>query len=71
MEGHLPRPGQQTRQSADELQALEARLRERDESLAALLADKAALDEELKRLRAEVAKARQAAATQPDTLPEG
>ena len=42
-------------------------MRERDESLAALLADKTALDEELKRLRAEVAAAKQAAAAQPDT----
>ncbi len=40
---------------------------ERDEKLATLLADKGALDEELKRLRAEVAKAKQAAAAQPDT----
>ena len=43
------------------------RLRERDEKLAALLADKTALDEELKRLRAEVAAAKKAAAAQPDT----
>ena len=42
-------------------------LRERDEKLAALLADKTALDEELKRLRAEVAEAKKAAAAQPDT----
>ena len=47
--------------------ALEAQLRERDEKLAALLADKTALDEELKRLRAEVAAAKKAAAAQPDT----
>src|SRR5205807_1927477 len=38
-----------------------------DESLAALLADKTTLDEELKRLRAEIAKAKQVAAAQPDT----
>src|SRR5262249_23600624 len=63
----LPRPAQTTKQTAEQLQALEARLRERDESLAALLADKSALDEELKRLRAEIAKAKQAAAAQPDT----
>jgi len=63
----LPRPAQAAAQSAEQLQALEARLREKDESLAALLADKSALDEELKRLRAEVAKAKQAAAAQPDT----
>jgi type I restriction enzyme R subunit len=63
----LPRPAQAAKQTAEQLQGLEARLRERDESLATLLADKAALDEELKRLRAEVAKARQAAAAQPDS----
>jgi type I restriction enzyme R subunit len=63
----LPRAARAAKQTAEQLQALEARLRERDESLATLLADKAALDEELKRLRAEVAKARQAAAAQPDT----
>ena len=42
-------------------------LRERDEKLAVVLADRAALDEELKRLRAEVAEAKKAAAAQPDT----
>jgi type I restriction enzyme R subunit len=62
----LPRPAQAAKQTAEQLQALEARLRERDESLTALLADKTALDEELKRLRAEIAKAKQAAAAQPD-----
>ncbi|EQD66966.1 hypothetical protein B1A_07893, partial [mine drainage metagenome] len=35
--------------------------------LTTLLADKATLDEELNRLRAEVAAAKQAAAAQPDT----
>jgi type I restriction enzyme, R subunit len=54
-------------QTAEQLQKLEASLRERDEKLAALLADKTTLDEELKRLRAEVAKAKQEAAAQPDT----
>ncbi len=63
----LPRPAHAAVQTAEQLQALEARLREKDENLAALLADKTALDEELKRLRAEVAKAKQAAAAQPDT----
>src|SRR5262245_47069510 len=63
----LPRPAQAAKQTAEQLQALEARLRERDENLAALLADKTALDQELKRLRAEIAKAKQAAAAQPDT----
>ena len=54
-------------QSADQLRALEANLRERDEKLAALLADRSALDDELQRLRAEVAAVRQAATAQPDT----
>jgi type I restriction enzyme R subunit len=52
-----PAPGQ----SAEQLQQLEAGLRERDGKLTALLADKTALNEELKRLRAEVAAAKQAA----------
>ncbi len=63
----LPRPARAAAQTAEQLQALEARLREKDESLASLLADKTALDEELTRLRAEVAKAKQAAAAQLDT----
>jgi type I restriction enzyme R subunit len=62
----LPRPPLAA-QTAEQLRALEARLREKDESLAALLADKNALDEELKRLRAEVAAAKKAAVAQPDT----
>jgi len=63
----LPRPARAAAQTAEQLQALEARLREQDENLAALLADKSALDEELKGLRAEVAAAKKAAAAQPDT----
>ena len=63
----LPRPAATGQQTAEQLRTLEERLRERDENLATLLADKGALDEELKRLRAEVAKAKQAAAAQPDT----
>ncbi|MCS6328300.1 MAG: DUF4145 domain-containing protein, partial [Nitrospira sp.] len=62
----LPRPERATAQSAEQLQALEARLREQDENLSALLADKTALNEELTRLRAEVAEAKKAAAAQPD-----
>lgn len=60
------RPVQAAQQSSEQLQAMEARLREQDESLAALLANKTALDDELKRLRAEIAKAKQSAAAQPD-----
>lgn len=55
------------KQTVEQLQKLEAGLRERDEKLSVLLADKSALDEELKRLRAEVADAKKAAAAQPDT----
>jgi type I restriction enzyme R subunit len=63
----LPKPGAAAQQSAEQLQRLEATLREQDEKLAALLSDKNALDEELKRLRAEVAAAKKTAAAQPDT----
>jgi type I restriction enzyme R subunit len=63
----LPRLAEAPKQTAEQLKALEERLRERDENLAALLADKTALDEELKRLRAEIVKAKQAAEAQPDT----
>ena len=63
----LPRPAATEQQTAEQLRTLAEDLRERDEKLATLLADKGALDEELKRLRAEVAKAKQAAAAQPDT----
>lgn len=63
----LPKPSPLTQQSAEQLRALEASLRERDEKLAALLSDRSALDEELKRLRTEVAEAKKAAAAQPDT----
>jgi type I restriction enzyme R subunit len=63
----LPEAPPLPRQTAEQLQQLEAQLHERDEKLAVLLADKASLDEELKRLRTEVAAARKAAAAQPDT----
>ena len=63
----LPKATSVSNQTAEQLQRLEAALRERDEKLAALLADKSTLDEELKRLRAEVAAAKQAATAQPDT----
>jgi type I restriction enzyme, R subunit len=63
----LPTARPSRQQTAEQLQALEVALRERDEKLAALLSDKTALDEELKRLRVEVAAAKQAAAATPDT----
>ena len=55
------------KQTIEQLQKLETSLREKDEKLSLLLADKSAMDEELKRLRAEVAKAKEASALQPDT----
>lgn len=55
------------KQTVEQLQKLEESLREKDEKLSELLADKSALDEELKRLRAEVARAKEAAFSQPDT----
>ncbi|MCM8614132.1 DEAD/DEAH box helicase family protein [Accumulibacter sp.] len=63
----LPKATPVRGQTAEQLQQLEAGLRERDEKLAALLADKSTLDEELQRLRAEVAAAKLAAAAEPDT----
>ena len=63
----LPRPAATGQQTTEQLRTLEEGLRERDEKLATLFTDKGALDEELKRLRAEVAKAKKAAAAQPDT----
>ena len=62
-----PGPTATGQQTAEQLRTLEERLRERDEKLATLLSDKDALDEELKRLRAEVAEAKKAASEQPDT----
>lgn len=63
----LPKTAPVPAQTAEQLRLLESALRERDEKLVALLADRTALDEELKILRAEVAKAKKAAAAQPDT----
>lgn len=62
----LPKSTPIPKQTIDQLRQLVAGLRERDEKLTALLADKDALDEELKRLRAEVAEAKKASAAQPD-----
>ena len=63
----LPRPATTGQQTAEQLRRLEEDLRDRDEKLTLLLKDKDALDEDLKRLRAEVAEAKKAAAAQPDT----
>ncbi|MGH8728695.1 MAG: DEAD/DEAH box helicase family protein [Burkholderiales bacterium] len=63
----LPKIAPVPKQTLEQLQKLEDTLRERDEKLSVLLAGKAALDDELKRLRAEVAEAKRASAAQPDT----
>jgi type I restriction enzyme, R subunit len=63
----LPKTTPVPKQTIEQLQKLETQLRERDEKLSILLADKNALDEELKRLRAEIAAVKQASTSQPDT----
>lgn len=63
----LPKTAPLPAQTATQLQALEAQLRERDEKLSTLLADHSALSEALQHARAEVAEARKIASAQPDT----
>jgi len=63
----IPQGAPSKKQNADQLQKLEASLRERDENLAVLLKDKSALDDELKRLRAEGAAAKKASSARTDT----
>lgn len=62
----LPKTAAVPQQTLDQLKRLEEQLHERDEKLSAVLADKTALDEELKRLRGEVAAAKAANAAKPD-----
>ncbi len=63
----LPKASATPGQTVEQLQKLEIDLRAKDERLSALLADKAALDEELRKLRDEVAAAKLANSSQPDT----
>ena len=63
----LPKTTPVPKQTIDQLQRLESELGARDEKLSALLADKTALDDELKRLRAEIAAAKKANTAQADT----
>ena len=63
----LPKTAPIPKQTAEQLQKLEAELHAKDEKLSALLSDKDALDAELTRLRAEIAEAKKANAEQPDT----
>jgi type I restriction enzyme, R subunit len=62
----LPATTAVPKQTVDQLQQLETRLREKDEKLSAVLADKDALDAELTRLRTEIAEAKKANAAKPD-----
>lgn len=63
----LPKTEPDPKQTIEQLQKLETELHERDEKLSTLLADKNALDEELKQLRAEIAAVKKASTSQPDT----
>lgn len=62
----LPKTSSQSPQTLEQLQSLESQLRERDEKLAGLLSGRKALDEELERLRIEVAEAKKQNAARPD-----
>ncbi len=63
----LPKTSPIPPQTLAQLQTLAAQLAEKDIRLSELLLDKAALDEELQRLREEVARIKAANAAQPDT----
>ena len=63
----LPKETSLPKQSQEQLQKMEGQLRDRDEKLSTLLADKEALNEELKRLRSEIAVTKKANAAVPDT----
>ena len=63
----LPKTAPVPKQTIEQLQKLETQLRDRDEKLSTVLADKNALDEELKQLRAELAAVKEATVLQPDT----
>jgi type I restriction enzyme R subunit len=63
----LPKTTPLPKQTIEQLQQLETKLRERDEKLSTLLADKTTLDAELTRLRVEFAAAKKANTAQADT----
>ena len=63
----LPKAATASLQTVAQLQTLEGQLREKDERIVELLEGKQALDDELRRLREEVAAAKKANAEQPDT----
>jgi type I restriction enzyme R subunit len=63
----LPKTTPLSKQTIEQLQALTAQLRDKDEKLSKLLSDKTTLDAELQRLRSEIAEVKQANTTQADT----
>jgi type I restriction enzyme R subunit len=65
-QAELPTSTVDTRHTAQQLQALQSQLHQKDESVAKLLADRSALDDELKRLRAQVAQAKKQVEARPD-----
>jgi type I restriction enzyme R subunit len=65
--GKLPAASAAPQQTTEQLQKLEASLQAKDEHLSAVLADKALLSEELKKLREEIAATKQVNTAQPDT----
>lgn len=63
----LPKTAAVPQKTLDQLKKLEEQLHERDEKLSAILTDKTALDEELRRLREEIAAAKALNAAKPDS----
>ena len=63
----IPQEATLPKQTVAQLQKLETELSDRDEKLSILLADKNAIDDELKRLRAELIAVKQSNTVQPDT----
>jgi type I restriction enzyme R subunit len=63
---NLPKTAPLPKQTLEQLQQMEDQLRERDEKLSAVLADKTNLGEELQRLREEMAKIKSANIDRPD-----
>ena len=63
----LPRHAPAPPQTLEQLSDLEAQLHERDEKLSTLLADNLALDEQLRRIRVEIAAVKKANAASADT----
>src|SRR5215471_15555159 len=62
----LPQSGSVSPQTLEQLQKLESQLRQRDERLSELLSGRRTLDDELQRLRIEIAEAKKQNAARPD-----